>query len=97
MSKAALALDEAEALAERAVTAIEERQETTPSPQVWHSAEADLERIASDLRGLRFVTYYPSNDGVREQLLPLFLDGLRRTAGLYGVEPHARGEERSDG
>lgn len=54
-------------------------------------AAADRERVASDLAGLRLL--WSLYEGERlswmqwEPLHTLFVDGLRRTARLYGVEP----------
>lgn len=76
---------ESEVLAARALDAI--NNSYTPNQQVRAFNNANIDRVASDLAGLRLLQ--SSGEDVhpeaRRCLGDLFIEGLRRTAALYGV------------
>jgi hypothetical protein len=90
---AVLTVEQAEDLAARTLAAIEERQLYSRATQ---QLDADRERVASDLTGLRehaFLTDRRFTLCARDAFLQpcpdarRYSDGLLRTAALYGVTP----------
>lgn len=81
-------IQEAESLAERTLAAIDYRPAGDP---VGRHHFADRERVASNLAGLRrcyrCLDVHGAGFLVANDLLPLFIADLRRTAELYGVTP----------
>ena len=74
--------DEAQALADRILAAIE-GDDALSHGYGWHT-EADLERVASDLAGLSQCEVDLCGDDA-DGHARRYADGLLRTASLYGV------------